>query len=286
MVALVLAGGMSTRFGGKEGKQLTAVDEEGHTLLDYSLYDARLAGVEKAVIVVGEHNKEILTQTVGVRIGQNMTVRYAEQTPPSVYGFALDHRPLGTGHAFLCGAQLIKEPFVVFNADDFYGREAIAQAVELAGEGKCGCVVYPAGQTVQQTPVHRGIALLNEGRLAGICECTFARDQAGRLYAEDDTCRKYVSEHTPVNMNLLAMQPAVTATAAKCFARFLEEGKETECYLGDVVSDYIGRRRRSVYAVKARSRWYGVTYREDLRKVRAHVRVLRQADVYPTRLWA
>ena len=285
MVALVLAGGMSTRFGGKKTKQLTAVDREGNTLLDYALYDAHRAGVDKAVIVVNRVNRALMARTVGVRIGKSMSVTLVEQTPPTVYGFAEDRKPLGTGHAFLCGAQHVKEPFVVLNADDFYGKEAIRQAVDLAAEGKCGCVVYDAGQTVRDTPVHRGIALTERGRLSGICECTFARDDAGRLYAEDDTCRKYVSEITPVNMNLLAMQPTVTATAAKCFARFLEEGTQAECYLGDVICDYVGR-HEAVYAVRAKSRWYGMTYREDLKDVTAHIEKLRKMGEYPTPLWA
>jgi len=290
MVALVLAGGLSTRFGGDKedvkGKQLTAVDEEGHTLLDYALYDAYLAGIDKAIIVVNARNKTQMAQKVGVRIGAKLSVILAEQTPPTVYGFAEGHRPLGTGHAFLCGAQLIKEPFVVLNGDDFYGREAIAQAATLAAEGKYGCIVYKAGQTVGKTRVNRGIALTDKGRLTGICECAFDRDRDGRLYAQDDTCRRYVSESTPVNMNLYAMQPAVTATAAKCFARFLEEGKDSECYLGDIVTEYIGNNHHTVYAQRAESRWYGVTYREDVKSVHAHIRRLRNAGVYPRKLWA
>ena len=291
MIALVLAGGWGRRFEhGDESamgrKQLATVDEAEQTLVDYALYDAALSGVSRAVIVTSALNRPLFAQTVGARIGQNLTVDYVEQTPPEVYGFEPTCPPLGTGHAFLCGAQGLKEPFIVFNADDFYGREAIRTAVDIARRGEYGCVTFPAGQTVGRAPVHRGLCLTEAGRLKGICECTFGRDAVGKLYAEDATCRKYVRESTPVNMNLYAMQPTIVATAAKCFAAFLAENKQTECLLGDVVTEYVGRTHTPFVAARANSRWYGVTYREDLVRVRAHIAKLRKHGVYPRSLWS
>lgn len=288
MVALILAGGWGKRFGGHQAgdKQLATVDEDECTLVDYALYDAIRAGVTRAVIVVAKENAARFAQTVGVRIGGKLSVEYVEQTPPAVYGFDEDCPPLGTGHAFLCGAQGLKEPFVVMNADDFYGREAIAQAVDLSAMGEFGCVAYPAGKTVARTPVHRGICLTEKDKLVGICECTLCRDAVGKLYAEDDTCRRYVSENTAVNMNLYAMQPAIVPTAAKCFATFLAQNARPECYLGDVISEFVGRTHSLFKVVRAKSRWYGLTYAEDLRRVRAAIAKLRRAGEYPPHLWA
>jgi len=264
---------------------LTAMDDLGQTLVDYALYDAYLAGVEEAVIVVSREGRQAFDEAVGRRLSRRLRLRYAEQTSPVAYGFDPTHPPLGTGHAFLCGVGQIKTPFVVLNADDYYGRAAIGQAVACAKGGGYGVVSYPAGQTVKQEPVHRGICLTEGRRLTGICECVFARDGAGKLYAEDATCRKYLPENTPVNMNLYAMQPEVRPAAATSFAAFLQRDKESECFLGDIVTDFVGRTHQIVHHIRAKSRWLGITYREDVGAVRRYLAKLRQSGVYPMDLW-
>ena len=282
-----MAGGIGRRFDptARQGKQLAAVDGRGHTLTDYALYDARLSGVERAVIVVSPEGQGAFEEGIGRRIARVMRVQYALQSPPSVYGFDADHPPLGTGHAFLCGASGVKEPMIVLNADDFYGRDAIRQAVECARSGDYGVVSYPAGETVSAAPVHRGICLVREGQLTGICECTFARDGAGKLYAEDASCRRYVSEKLPVSMNLYALQPPIVATAAKCFADHLLDCEDKECYLGDVVTHFIGRTHPIVRHIPAKGGWMGVTYRSDLPRVKRQIARLVEHGEYPQRLW-
>lgn len=283
MIALVLAAGLGRRFG--QEKQLTAVDDKGHCLLDYTLYDAHLCGVDEVVLVIRAEAEDLVRATLVARLASHVRVRYACQTSPTMYGFEAGHPPLGTGHAFLCGAQDIRGAFIVCNADDFYGRASIGQAVKCAEEGRFGCVVYPAGQTVGRDAVHRGICLCDEGRLTGICECTFGRDARGRLYAADATCRKYVREGVPVSMNLYAMGPAITATAAQCFARFLEEGQAEECYLGDVVTAFAARPHTDIRVLRARDRWMGMTYMSDLNAVRARLDELVREGTYPRDLW-
>ena len=288
MVALVLAGGIGKRFdatGQRGAKQLAAVDDRGHTLTDYALYDAWLSGVDEVVAVVSPEGQTAFADGVGKRISKVMRVRYAVQSPPTVYGFDADHPPLGTGHAFLCGASGVKSPMIVLNADDFYGRDAIRAAVQCAMSGDYGVVSYPVGATVGKEPVHRGICLMEEGEFAGVCECTFSRDGAGKLYAEDASCRRYVSERTPVSMNLFALQPAIVATAAKCFAEHLRTYDGKECYLGDIVTTFIGRTHPIVRHIPAKGEWMGLTYRSDLARVRRRIDRLVERDVYPKCLW-
>lgn len=268
------------------GKQLAAVDSRGQTLLEYALFDAHQMGVDEVVLVTHPQGQVILHERVGKRLERCLRVRYAVQSPPSVYGFDANHPPLGTGHAFLCGAQDIRHPFIVMNADDFYGRDAIRQAVACAEAGQYGCVAYPAGQTVENAAVHRGICLGENGRLTGICECTFARDSAGNLYAEDGTCRRYMPEQTPVNMNLYAMQPAIRASAARFFAEHLQSGRDEECFLGDMVTDFLGRTHRIMYILPSVSRWYGMTYRHDLEIIRRVIQTKVDMGEYPENLWA
>ena len=164
--------------------------------------------------------------------------------------------------------------------------DAIRMTVQCAAAGDYGVVSYPAGTTVGKAPVHRGICLVEEGRLTGICECTFARDGAGKLYAEDDSCRRYVPETVPVAMNLFALQPAMVATAAKYFADQLRLYDGKECFLGDMVTHFIGRTHPIVRHLPVKDGWMGVTYRSDLPRLKRQIAHLVERGDYPLQLWS
>lgn len=280
---MVLAAGKGSRFGGD--KQWTPVDEMGHCLAEYALYDARLCGVERVVFVI--RNEDLARwQRVRQRIAGHLCVSYVIQPDPAQYGFAPEHPPLGTGHALLCGLQAVKEPFVLFNADDYYGKEAVAQAVRCAFDGDCGLVAYPLGDTVPtEGSVHRALChRLSDGGV-GLCECTVWRDAAGRLFARDATCTRLVEQETLVGMNLLALQPDLMGAAVRCFTRFLTEGTHAECLLSEVLNEHCERTHMPLRLLLSADRWMGMTYRTDMGAVRRHLQALRRSGEYPARLW-
>ena len=283
MVVLVLAAGAARRFGGN--KQWVEVDEAGHCLVEYALYDAHKAGADQVVWVVRAEDMDAVANAVGDRVSRRMQVTYVVQPAPDRYGFGAQHPPLGTGHALVCALPQIHSPFVLLNADDYYGAEAVAMAARCAAQGNMGCVAYPVGQTVPDKAVHRALCH-RTAHGAGLCECTLWRDAHGHLMARDDTCTRAIEEDALVGMNLYALQPDIRPAAVRTFARFLEQGTGEECRLTDVINEHIARTGCTMRLLLSPDRWMGVTYREDLVSVRRHLAALRAMGRYPTHLWA
>lgn len=269
-------------MGGK--KQWISVDPVGHCLAEYTLYDAYLAGVDKAVWVLQATDVPYFSATIGRRIANKMQVRYVVQPSPEQYGFASDSKPLGTGHALLCAMQAIDQSFILVNADDYYGRNAIASAVSCAQNNECGCVAYSVGQTVKKGMEHRALLHKTSSGGVGLCECTLWRGADGTLFAKDDTCVKEVAEDTLAAMNLFALQPSISTSATRCFAAFLQEGKQEECRLSDVLDDYTGRTQLPLRLLPTTDKWAGLTYREDVAKMRRFL-AAKVPDEYPQWLW-
>ena len=276
-----MAAGAARRFGGN--KQWVEVDDHGHCLVEYALYDAMAAGADQVIWVVREQDLESIAKTVGKRVQRRMTVEYVIQPSADYYGFAANHPPLGTGHALMCALPYIHQPFVLLNADDYYGQRAIAAAVNCAAKGELGCIAYRAGQTVPDKAVHRALCHCTQGQV-GLCECTLWRDD-GRLMARDDTCTRSIDEDALVGMNLYALQPGIRTAATRTFADFLQQGTQDECRLTDVINQHIALTGCTMRLLVSPDHWLGITYREDLIAVRRKLAALRALGRYPIDLW-
>lgn len=277
---VVLAGGLGARFGGD--KALAAVDGRGQTLPEYTLYDAYMAGVDRAVLVVREEDCDKFAPLIKRWAGR-MELVLAYQTPPSAYGYERA-KPLGTGHALLCAQDKVRGEFVLANADDYYGREAIALAVDCASKRLPAVVGYPLGETVpKEGAVSRAVLVEREGNLKGIVECR-AKRAGGKITVEDGRCRRLLDPSVPVSLNLFALPKEIFAEAGRAFGRFLlQAGDEEECLLTQVISDYVARGGQ-VSVLSSPDKWVGMTYSRDLSGVTRYLEGMVKGGGYPEEL--
>jgi len=291
---VIMAAGMGSRFGGL--KQITPVDDKGHIIIDFSVYDAILSGFSRIVFVIKPENEADFRSSVGARFEGKIPVYYAYQTTDRIpEGFAVPEgrtRPWGTAHAVLCAEEYVPGDFAVINSDDFYGRDAIGRIAEFlqqpGGESDHAMVAYDLSNTLTENgSVNRGVCTLTDGKwLATITERLgiFACPGGGKL--EIDGEEAFLPADTPVSMNLFGFRHSIFAALREAFEQFLQEEvpanpMKAECYLPAVPNDLIARGLARMEVLSTTSRWYGVTYREDLPEVQAAIARMEADGTYP-----
>ncbi len=304
-VLVIMAAGMGSRFGGL--KQIEPMDEYGHIIMDYSLYDARLAGFEKVIFIIKKENEEIFRERIGDRAAKHMEVAYAFQDLTDLpEGFEVPEgrvKPWGTSHAILAARHLIDGPFAVINADDYYGREAFAQIYDYlvshedtsTDDGntiyRYAMVSYVLKNTLTENGhVARGVCNIDEnGFLTGITERTkIMRRGDEAAYTEDDEKTwNTLPLDTPVSMNLWGFSKSLIAELEKDFPRFLSENipqnpLKCEYFLPFAVDDLLKAGKASVKVLHTKDRWYGVTYKEDKANVCAAFAAMEKEGKYPS----
>lgn len=268
---VVMAAGMGSRFGGC--KQLEPVGTAGEVLLDYSVYDAKRAGFDKVVFIIKEEIEKDFKEIAGDRIARNIEVEYAYQTIPS-------HRkkPYGTGDAILTTKNLVDTPFVVINADDFYGRDAFEKAYEgLKNKDEYCMVGYLLKNTLSDNgSVARGVCEIKDGYLAGVTEHTAITKDSG------------LDPETIVSMNMWGIHPDIYPELEAQFAEFLKTAniEKDEFYIPMVIDKMIKDGKKKVRMYDTSAVWYGMTYREDKEKVMNAIRGMVEDGIYPKELWA
>lgn len=296
---VVMAAGVGSRFGGL--KQLEAVGPAGERLLDYSVFDAARAGAGRVVVVLRREMQGEFHALLGRRWASHLDVGYAFQELQDVpAGFVVPARrrkPWGTGHAVLAARRAVRRPFVVVNADDFYGAEGFALLAGFFARGDAGArgryamVAYRLVNTLSEHgAVSRGVCRLDEeGRLAGIDErLGVRRRDDGSIWAEDGPAPLELDPGAPVSMNLWGFGLDVFALLEERFAAFLDtQGQdfEGEFYLPTAVTDLIHKGLTTVEVFTTSSSWFGLTHREDTAAVRCHLEELGERGGYPPRLW-
>ncbi len=266
---VVMAAGMGSRFGGL--KQIEPIGPKGEVLLDFSVYDAVEAGFTKVVFVIKHEIEKDFKEVVGKRIANRVKVEYAYQEIdklPEGYTRPADRtKPWGTAHAILCCKDIVKEPFAVVNADDFYGRSAFRQMADflMNNTDDYAMVGFRLVNTLTENGhVSRGVCEIENGVLKSVTERTKIMDCK---YTEDDG-ESWIAlpEDTVVSMNLWGFTPDVFGYIEKGFKTFLDEKinvPKSEYYLPTVVSERIERGEKQVKVLIAEDKWYGVTYKED-----------------------
>ena len=297
---IIMAAGMGSRFGGC--KQITPVDDAGHIIIDFSIFDALRAGFGKVVCVIKPEMEADFRAAIGDRVGDCIELRYAYQTLDRLpEGFAVPEgrqKPWGTGHAVLCALDQIDGPFAVINADDFYGRDAFRAAADfLLVEGDIhehAMVGYYIENTLTENgSVSRGVCEGDaQGRLVDITErVRIEPREGGAAFTEDDGATwTFIPAGTPVSMNLWAFREGVLEAFPRLFAQFLRQEMpknpmKAEFYLPNVPKTLIAEGKGAVRLLRTAERWYGMTYREDIVKVQAAVADMKAAGVYPEKLW-
>ena len=297
---VVMAAGVGSRFGGL--KQLEPVGPSGETVMDYSLYDAKRAGVERVVFVIRKDFEQTFHERVGCKYARWMDVAYAFQELDLLpQGFALPEgrtKPWGTAHAILAAKTKVRAPFLAINADDFYGRrafETLREFLTRPAEGPLDSYAMVAFQMVNTLSEHgtvaRGICeVAADGRLKAVEEHTgLERAEDGiRELAQDGSCRRFTGRE-PVSMNFWGFQPSIFGHLQERFVDFLKtrgQDLQAEFFLPTLVDELIREGRATVQVLETPDRWFGVTYREDKNSVVTRIQELIQTGHYPQSLWS
>ena len=296
---VIMAAGIGSRFGGGI-KQLAPVGPKGEIIMDYSIHDALEAGFNKVVFIIRKDLEEEFRRVIGERIEKITEVAYAFQELDDLpEGFVKPEgrtKPWGTGQAVLCAAKYLTEPFVVINADDYYGKEAYRKVHEYlvredAAED-CICMAgFRLGNTLSDNgSVTRGICRIENGHLTGVDETHDIFKTADGAEAHDpDGSVRPLDVMNLVSMNMWGLTPAFVETLRKGFAEFLGglgEGEIKKEYLLPVLIDQLIQKGEiRVDVLETSDEWFGVTYQEDKATVQAAFRALTDAGVYPEGLY-
>jgi NDP-sugar pyrophosphorylase family protein len=295
-----MAAGVGSRFGGL--KQLEPVGPDGEKVMDYALYDARRAGVERVVFVIRKEFEAVFHAEVGSKYSRWMDVAYAFQELDLLPGgFALPAgrtKPWGTAHAILAAKTMVQAPFLAINADDFYGRRAFASLSEFltcAAEGSLDAYAMVAFQMANTLSDHGAVArgiceVAPDGQLRTVEEHTGLERQGNEIleWAKEGACRRFTGRE-PVSMNFWGFQPSIFDHLQERFAHFLmTQGHDlkAEFFIPTVVDELIRAGRATVRVLETPDRWFGVTYREDKDAVVARIQELVRAGEYPPSLWS
>ena len=299
-VLVVLAAGMGSRYGGL--KQIDALGGNGEAILDYSIYDAYQAGFRTAVILIKEAIREDFMATVGKRLASSpMEIRYAYQELNKLpAGYSVPEgrvKPFGTGHAIICaGEEVGNAPFVVINADDFYGRTAFQKMYEFlsaATDPFDYCMVgYELGKTVTDNgSVARGVCSTDaQGNLTTITERTRIEKYPGGIhFTEDGETWTDLPADTTVSMNFMGFMPSFLEEATELFPKALDEilaknPLKGEYFLPAIVQQMLTEGRATMKVLTSLDKWYGVTYAADKPVVVAALKKMTEDGIYPEKL--
>lgn len=301
-VLVIMAAGMGSRYGGL--KQIDPVDNEGHIIMDFSIYDAKRAGFEKVVFIIKKAIEKEFKAGIGERISQYMDVEYIYQELDTLpEGFEVPEgrvKPFGTGHAILSCKDVVDGPFAVINADDYYGVHAFQEIYNYLTENEddekyhYAMVGYILSNTLTENGyVSRGICEMDKDAfLTGITERTHIeqRDMGVQFTEDDGQTWEDIAADSIVSMNMFGFTASMLKELECRFPEFLEKGlKENpmkcEYFLPSVVSDLIEEDKADVKVLRSEDRWYGITYKEDKEAVVSAVQKLKDTGVYPQHLW-
>ena len=299
---VVMAAGIGSRFGGGI-KQLAPVGPSGEIIMDYSIYDAMEAGFDKVVFVIRKDLEADFKEVIGNRIEKIIDVAYAYQEVadiPETYQelYADRTKPWGTGQAILCCKDVVKEPFLVINADDYYGKEAYKVAynhlTSIQKESKkmqISMVGFVLGNTLSENGgVTRGICKVNEDQmLTDIVETkNIIKVEDGAAIATEGG-NVPVDINSPVSMNMWGLKPEFFEALEQGFDKFLKSVSadylKAEYLLPTIIGGMLQEGQAEVTVLKSADKWFGVTYKEDKDAVVASVRALVDAGVYPEKLF-
>lgn len=296
MNLVVMAAGMGSRFGGL--KQLTPIGPNGEFLIDYSIYDAKKAGVNKVIFVIKKELEEEFRKTIGKRIEKCIKVCYAyqelEDTPIKVE--KKRSKPWGTGQALLASRNQVDAPFMVINADDFYGRDAFLQLANYLKKVKSvgrkehyAMVAYKLGNTLSTNgTVSRGVCVVENGFLKSVTERTKIGYENNKLVYYEQNEVNTIDENMPVSVNLFGFTPKIMDSAKYYFKQFFLENPDKEkgeFYLPTIVQKSIDDGLADVKILHTTSKFNGMTYREDLEQLKNNILQLINDGVYPKDLW-
>ena len=294
-----MAGGLGSRYKGL--KQVDGITSDGATVLEFSIYDALAAGFNKIVIIINSHlPASYLARLTDIANRKKFELHLVSQSIdkciPKEFSHLLQERqkPWGTAHAILCAKETIQEPFVVINADDYYGKQAFIEMADCIANGhiqqnQFAMVAYPVSATLSENgAVSRGICTLsNEGYLQQVIERTkIAREGKDIVFIEKGE-KEIIASDALVSMNFWGFHPTIFEDLEKAFFAFLQSVPEptSEIYIPTEVQHLIDSKSVKVKVLHTSDRWYGITYPEDKEQLVGFISECIENQLYPSNLW-
>jgi NDP-sugar pyrophosphorylase family protein len=292
---VILAAGMASRYGSI--KQIQGFGPSGETLMDYSIYDAIRSGFNKIVFIIRKsfaaEFKEIFESKLNGRIEMEYVYQEMDSFTEGVAIPEARKKPWGTAHAVLCAMEVVKEPFAVVNADDFYGQDAFKKAGNFL-ESECtpdryAILGYDLLQTLSEFgTVNRGVCEVNaDGNLCSIVERINVGMKDGKVICDDDLEPKELPLNTSVSMNFWCFHPSIFDYTQKIFREFLRDNilnPKSEFFI-PIVADQFIKDGGTIKVIRTHTPWFGVTYKEDAPEVEKNLRQIVERGDYPVRLW-
>lgn len=293
---LILAAGMASRYGSM--KQTEGFGPSGETIMDYSIYDAIRAGFGKVVFIIRKDFAESFKASFEPKLQGKIKTEYVYQEMDSyldgLQAPADRTKPWGTGHAVLCAKEVVKEPFAVINADDYYGVDAFVKAADFlnntCNEKHYAIIGYELDRTLSDHgSVSRGVCQVDENNnLVSIKERTKIYKENGVITYEDEAGKHTVPSDSSVSMNFWCFHQDMFARTEKLFHEFVKANTDNikaEFFIPIIAEDFMDTQGGHISVIPTSSQWFGVTYKEDAPVVKASVDKLVADEVYPASLW-
>ena len=294
---VVLAAGMGSRFGGL--KQVVPLGRHGEIIADFSVYDAMMAGFNKVVYIIKAEMEELFTESVVNRVkGSGIKIDLAFQDindlPDGFTALETREKPWGTSHALWAARNVINEPFMVINADDFYGRAVYKSIHDFLTDSTNGDYDYSMGGYLLENTVSsygsvsRGVCSVKDGFLTGIEEIISIEKRNDGIGYATDKGFKYLPGSTVVSMNTFGFKPSIFGEIEKGLAHFLSKNLQSpkaEYFLPLTIQELLSANKATMKVLPALDTWYGFTYQEDKEIVQKAVWELIEQGKYPEKLF-
>ena len=298
---IIMAAGIGSRFG-TGIKQLAKMAPNGEIIMDFSIYDAKAAGFTKVVFVIRKAIEAEFKEVIGNRLSKVMPVEYVyqelENLPDGYEVPAGRVKPWGTGQAILACKNVVKEPFVIINADDYYGKEAFIKLHDFLiseNDNKEKMNLAMAGFSLKNTlsengAVTRGVCVADaNGYLEKVIETTGIQIVDGKIQCDNAEVSKWITSDTMVSMNMWAGYPDFLQYIDEGFTRFLdtlgENPEKKEYLLPNIVAELLEKNLASVKVLNTSDRWIGITYKEDIEPAQEKFHLMIEDGTYPKELW-
>lgn len=287
---LIMAAGMGSRYGGL--KQLDAIGPSGETIIDYSVYDAIKAGFTKVVFIIRKDFEQEFKSKITDKYEGQIQVEFAFQDlndlPDEFTCPEGREKPWGTGHAILSARDIINEPFVAINGDDFYGRESFKVVADYyrKGANSFSMVAFKLDKTLSSFGgVTRGLCTVNDEKLNTVIETA---DLEKTDYGVSSNRDIELDGSEPVSMNVWGFTPILFKYLEGKFVEFLSENgteMKSEYLIPSVVNELIQSGQETVHVLRSGATWFGVTYKEDKPYVEGEIEKLVNKGEYPGKLF-
>ena len=298
---IIMAAGLGSRFG-TGIKQLAKMGLNDEIIMDYSIHDAKEAGFNKVVIIIRKDIEEEFKQVIGNRICKYMDVEYVFQNINDLpVGFSVPEgriKPWGTGQAILCCKDIVKDPFVIKNADDYYGKDAfkilhdfLIEHYSKTDKFRMGMAGFVLKNTLSKNgTVTRGICITDENNMLLRVRETkgIGYNPEGKLVCAQEENMSILNQHAIVSMNMWAGYPEFINYLEKDFISFLNENgnsKDAEYLLPTIIDNLLQNNKATVKVMKTHDKWIGITYAEDTKLAQESFRAMVKKGIYSADLW-